>query len=163
MANTVFDRETLLDLLVNGIPLFILLFFLGVFIALPVFGFGGIEAGLQFGVVVASFVALAILTYLVGKAISLAEKNGTVYMPGQATVEGSKPLEEREEELAGSGEEAAGKLTEDEEADQESEEGAEDAEEPEEAEAFEEPDEEPEEEPAGGADAKADQEADEET
>lgn len=99
MANTVFDRETLLDLVVNGIPLFIMLFFIGVFLALPVFGFGGIEAGLQFGIVGLSFVALAVLTYIVGKAISTAEKSGTVYMPGQANVEGSKPLEEREEEL----------------------------------------------------------------
>lgn len=129
MANTVFDRETLLDLLVNGIPLFILLFFLGIFIALPVFGFGGIEAGLQLGVVGVSFIALAVLTYLVGKAISVAEKNGTVYMPGQATVEGSKPLEEREEELERSEEEAAGELTEDEEPEEEAEESEEPAEE----------------------------------
>lgn len=115
MSDTVFNKETLLDLLVNGIPLFILLFFLGVFVALPVFGFGGIEAGLQFGIVAVSFIALTILTYLVGNAITVAEDSGTVYMPGQATVVGSKPLEEREEALEGEeaeSEETAGELTE---------------------------------------------------
>lgn len=114
MSDTIFDKETLLDLLVNGIPLFILLFFLGVFVALPTFGFGGIEAGLQFGIVAVSFIALTILTYLVGKAITVAENNGTVYMPGQATVVGSKPIEEREEALEGKeaeSEETAGELT----------------------------------------------------
>lgn len=115
MASTVFNKETLLDLVVNGIPLFIMLFFVGVFVALPVFGFGGLEAWLQFGIVVLSFVALAILTYVTGKAITIAEETGTVYMPGQANVEGSKPLEEREEALTRdeeeSNEEAAGELT----------------------------------------------------
>lgn len=117
MANTVFDKETLLDLLVNGIPLFIMLFFIGVFVAIPVFGFAGIEAGLQFGIVGLSFIALTVLSYIVGKAITLAEENETVYMPGQATVEGSKPLKEREEALEGDeeeSEETAGELTEDE-------------------------------------------------
>jgi membrane protein implicated in regulation of membrane protease activity len=108
MATKVFDRETLLDLLVNGIPLFILLFFIGVFLALPAFGLGGLATGLQFAIVGVSFLALAILTYIVGKAVSTAEKTGTVYMPGQATVRGSKPLEEREEALES--DESAGAL-----------------------------------------------------
>lgn len=108
MATKVFDKETLLDLLVNGVPLFILLFFIGVFLALPAFGLGGLATGLQFAIVVLSFVALAVLTYLTGKAVSTAEKTGTVYMPGQATVRGSKPLEEREEALES--DESAGAL-----------------------------------------------------
>ena len=99
MESTVFDKETLLDLVVNGIPLVILLIFVGVFLVFPAFGFGGLMTALQFAIVVGSFVALAILTYVTGKAISIAEKTGTVYVPGQANVEGSKPLHEREQRL----------------------------------------------------------------
>jgi hypothetical protein len=99
METKVFDRETLLDLVVNGVPLFILLFFVGLFLVLPAFGMDGLATGLQMGIIIGSFVALLILTYVVGKAISVAEKTGTVYMPGQANVEGSKPLEERERAL----------------------------------------------------------------
>lgn len=99
MATTVFDRETLLDLLVNGIPLFILLFFIAVFFLVPAFGLGGLATGLQFAIVGVSFVALLILTYVTGKAVTLAERTGTVYLPGQATVRGSKPIEEREAAL----------------------------------------------------------------
>lgn len=99
MANEVFKRETLLDLVVNGVPLFILLFFTVFFLALPVFGFGGLEAWLHFAIVVVSFVSLAILSYVAAIAIVRAEESGPVYLPGQANVEGSKPLEEREEGL----------------------------------------------------------------
>lgn len=97
MEPTVFDKETLLDLVVNGVPLVILLLFVGLFLVFPAFGFGGLLSALQFAVVVLSFVALAILTYFTGKAVSIAEKTGTVYVPGQANVEGSKPLHEREQ------------------------------------------------------------------
>lgn len=97
MANEVFKRETLLDLVVNGIPLFILLFFTVFFLALPVFGFGGIEFWLHLGIIVASFVSLVVLSYLAAIAIVRAEESDTVYVPGQANVEGSKPIKERED------------------------------------------------------------------
>lgn len=114
MANEVFKRETLLDLVVNGVPLFILLFFTVFFLALPVFGFGGLEAWLHFAIVVVSFVSLAILSYVAAIAIVRAEESGPVYLPGQANVEGSNPLEEREEELERDerDEKPAGELTE---------------------------------------------------
>lgn len=98
MANTVFDKETLLDLVVNGVPLFILLFFLAVFIVLPYFGFEGLATIEQILIVGVSFVSLAILTYVAAKKIAGTEKEGTNYLPGQANVPGAKPLEEREEE-----------------------------------------------------------------
>lgn len=99
MAREIFKRDTLLDLVVNGVPLSILFFFILFFLALPVFGFGGIEAWLHFAVVVVSFVSLAILSYVAAVAIVRAEEKVPVYLPGQANVEGSKPLEEREEAL----------------------------------------------------------------
>lgn len=98
MENKVFDKETLLDLVVNGVPLFILLFFFAVFIALPYFGFSGLATIQQLLIVGLSFVGLAILTYIAAKKIAGTEKEGTDYLPGQANVPGSKPLEEREEE-----------------------------------------------------------------
>lgn len=100
MEPTVFDKETLLDLVVNGVPLAILLVFIGLFLVFPAFGFGGLLSALQFAIVVLSFVALVILSYLTGKAVSTAEKTGPVYVPGQANVEGSKPLHERERSRA---------------------------------------------------------------
>lgn len=99
MANEVFNRETLLDLVVNGVPLFILLFFTVLFFALPEFGLAGIEAWLHIGIVAVSFISLVILSYVAAVAIVRAEESGPVYLPGQANVEGSKPLEEREEGL----------------------------------------------------------------
>jgi hypothetical protein len=92
MATETFDRETLLDLVVNVIPLFIILFFTVAFVLFNPFGFEPLASGIQFGLLVAPFVLLAILTYISGKAISGAEKRFTVYLPGQATVTGAKPL-----------------------------------------------------------------------
>ena len=99
MANTVFDRETLLDLIVNGVPLFILLFFFVAFLLVPSFGYSGLEMLVQLLIVGASFVALAFLTYVAAKKIAGSEKENTNYLPGQANVPGSKPLDEREADL----------------------------------------------------------------
>jgi hypothetical protein len=98
MANKVFDKETLLDLIVNGVPLFILLFFIGIFAVLPYFGSSGLATGLQYAIVALSFVALGVLTYLAAVAIAGSEIGNDVYLPGQASVEGAKPIEEREQE-----------------------------------------------------------------
>jgi hypothetical protein len=94
MANEteIFDRETLLDLVVNIIPLFIILFFIVAFVLFNPFGVEALPSGIQFGLLVAPFVLLAILTYISGKAIAGSEKKFTVYLPGQATVTGAKPL-----------------------------------------------------------------------
>ncbi|WP_254543692.1 DUF6684 family protein [Halomarina pelagica] len=73
MASDVFDRETLLDLSVNIIPLFIIVFFVGVFLVLAPFGYSPVDTTIQMGLLVAPFLALAILTYYAGKAIAEAE------------------------------------------------------------------------------------------
>lgn len=98
MANRIFDKDTLLDLTVNIIPLFIILFFVVVFAVINPWGFDPLGSGLQYALLIAPFVALAVLTYLSGKAIAGAEKSGKVFLPGQANVAGAKTLEEREAE-----------------------------------------------------------------
>lgn len=98
MATRIFDRETLLDLTVNFIPLGIMAFFIVAFAVFNPFGFDPLASGLQFALIVAPLVLLAVLTYISGHAIAGAEKTGTVYLPGQATVTGAKPLHEHEHE-----------------------------------------------------------------
>jgi hypothetical protein len=97
MATKVFDRDTLLDLTVNFIPLFIILFFIVGYAVYDPFGIDSVARILQYVLLVAPFVLLAILTYLSGKAIATAEQTDPVYMPGGATVDGAEPLEEHEE------------------------------------------------------------------
>lgn len=74
MSLTPFDRETLLDLTVNVIPLAILLFFVVLFAALSPFGFDPVITSVQFAIIGAMFVALALLTYYAGVAIQSAEE-----------------------------------------------------------------------------------------
>jgi hypothetical protein len=108
MANTrIFDRETLLDLVVNGVPLFILAFFFLAFIITSPFGFDPLANGMQLVLIGWIFVALGILTYLSAKAIAGDEKRAEVYPPGQATVSGVDPIEDEHAiESAESGDEA---------------------------------------------------------
>lgn len=75
MSARVFDRETLLDLLVNVVPLVILLFFIGLFLVSDPFGYEtSIYTYLQIAIVGVTFLALAYLTYVSGKAIATDEK-----------------------------------------------------------------------------------------
>ena len=69
-----FDRETLLDLTVNAIPLGIMLFFIVVFLVINPFGSDPTATAIQLTIVIVTFGALAILTYVSGKAISESEK-----------------------------------------------------------------------------------------
>jgi hypothetical protein len=69
-----FDRETLLDLTVNAIPLGMLLFFILTFALFNPFGSNPVNTAIQFSIVGVTFVALAFLTYISGKAISEAEE-----------------------------------------------------------------------------------------
>jgi hypothetical protein len=69
-----FDRETLLDLTVNVIPLVIILFFVVVFAVVSPFGFSAVDTTIQYALLLGPFVALAILTYYAGKAISRDEE-----------------------------------------------------------------------------------------
>lgn len=73
MALTPFDRETLLDLTVNVIPLGILGFFVLAFLVFNPFGWDSVISTLQFAIVISMFVLLTILTYFAGRAISTAE------------------------------------------------------------------------------------------
>jgi len=70
MSARLFDRDTLLDLTVNIVPLAILGFFFVVFVALNPWG-GGVtlERVLQFVLVGWMLVGLTILTYYAAKAI----------------------------------------------------------------------------------------------
>jgi len=69
-----FEKETLLDLTVNVIPLGILLFFIGAFAVVPAFGVDPVFSTMQFALVGSMFVLLTILTYYTGKAIEGAEQ-----------------------------------------------------------------------------------------
>lgn len=73
MSEKVFDRETLLDLTVNVIPLGIMLFFIGAFTLANPFGWDATYSTLQFAIVGSMIVLLALLTYYSGKLISKDE------------------------------------------------------------------------------------------
>ena len=74
MASAVpFDRETLLDLTVNAIPLGIMLFFIALFVLINPFGSDPVGTAIQLTIVGVTFLALFILTWVSGKAIAEAE------------------------------------------------------------------------------------------
>ena len=72
----IFDRETLLDLTVNFIPLGIILFFIVLFLMFRPFGTDLVATVISMGLLVIPFAALAILTYFAGKVITEAERYG---------------------------------------------------------------------------------------
>jgi hypothetical protein len=102
MATKIFDRETMLDLTVNFIPLFIILFFVVAFAVFNPFGFDSMATGIQYALLLAPFAFLAILTYLSARAIAGDEKSGAegVLPPGQSTVPGVKRLHHDESDGA---------------------------------------------------------------
>lgn len=73
MSERTFDRDTLLDLSVNVIPLAILLFFVVLYVAIAPFPENSVVLAVQLSVITITGVALALLTYYSGKAISSAE------------------------------------------------------------------------------------------
>jgi hypothetical protein len=96
MSEQVFDRETLLDLMVNVIPLGIIGFFIVLFAVNRPFGYDPLTSGLQFGIVGLTFVGLVILTYYAGKAISKAENEGDHHAASvgdHATEEPAEPVD----------------------------------------------------------------------
>jgi hypothetical protein len=93
MEKELFDRDTLLDLTVNFIPLGILLLFIGIYLVFNPFGFGGLVSIIQFSIIGIMFVGLAVLTYYSGAAVSRAENEAEA----DATLEG----EEESEALGG--------------------------------------------------------------
>lgn len=88
MSSRIFDRDTLLDLTVNVIPLGILAFFIVVFLvyAPGPFAFDSVFTTVQLAIVITTFVLLAVLTYYAGKAIAGAEKELGVHAE-TATIE----------------------------------------------------------------------------
>ena len=74
MALFGFEKDTLLDLTVNVIPLGILFFFIVAFAAFPAFGTDPVFSGMQFALITSMFLLLAVLTYYAGKAVENAEK-----------------------------------------------------------------------------------------
>ncbi|MCL9813201.1 DUF6684 family protein [Natranaeroarchaeum aerophilus] len=74
MSREIFDRDTLLDLTVNFIPLGILAVFIALYVALNPWGWDPLFSTLQFGLITITFVLLAVLTYLSGKAIEGDER-----------------------------------------------------------------------------------------
>ncbi|WP_135304557.1 DUF6684 family protein [Haloarcula amylovorans] len=87
MALFGFEKDTLLDLTVNVIPLGILLFFVGVFAVVPAFGTDPVFTGLQFTLMLSTFFLLAVLTYYAGRAIENAEKQERNAQQASATNE----------------------------------------------------------------------------
>jgi hypothetical protein len=74
MAEKVFDRETVLDLTVNFIPLGILALFFLAFLVFTPFGFDSVITTLQLAIIAVSALGLLALTYFSGMAVSKAEK-----------------------------------------------------------------------------------------
>jgi len=107
MATRIFDRETLLDLVVNAVPLFIMAFFVVAFAVLAPFGFDPLASLIQFALMVVPFVALLVLTYFSAKAISGAETSGPVFIPGQTTPPETAPIEGEADETGGDHAESA--------------------------------------------------------
>lgn len=99
METEIFDKETILDLVVNFIPLGIILFFIGAFAVFAPWGFEPMASGLMFAIMGVMFVALAVLTYLSAKAIAGDEKRATVYAQGQAGLDGAKPIHEHHDDV----------------------------------------------------------------
>ncbi|PSP70244.1 hypothetical protein BRC80_09335 [Halobacteriales archaeon QH_9_66_26] len=75
MSERTFDRETLLDLTVNVIPLGMLLFFIVLF-AVVTAGSDPIAWAVSQALLVVPFVVLAGTTYLTGRIIAESQKRG---------------------------------------------------------------------------------------
>lgn len=70
-----FEKDTLLDLSVNVIPLGIIFFFVVIYAVVPAFGTDPVFSALQFSLLLVTFSALAILTYFAGRAVEGAERS----------------------------------------------------------------------------------------
>ncbi|WP_423998965.1 DUF6684 family protein [Haloarcula salina] len=94
MALFGFEKDTLLDLTVNVIPLGIILFFIAAFAVFPAFGTDPVFSGMQFALMVSMFLLLAVLTYYAGRAIENAEAR-------QESVDEATAVEEPPGEVTG--------------------------------------------------------------
>ena len=101
MERELFDRDTLLDLVVNFIPLGIILFFVGVYLLRQPWGFDLGISGIMLALLIVPFLALGVLTYVSAVAIAGDEQEKPVYAQGQAGLEGASPLHDDEGAAAG--------------------------------------------------------------
>ncbi|WP_254840291.1 DUF6684 family protein [Natronomonas marina] len=81
MSERTFDRETLLDLTVNVIPLGILAFFVVAYAVIGSFPSDPLVVVIQMSIILLTGASLAVLTYYSGKAISGAEEEMDEYVP----------------------------------------------------------------------------------
>ncbi|MFW5964717.1 MAG: DUF6684 family protein [Natronomonas sp.] len=89
MSNRTFDRETLLDLSVNVIPLAILAFFVIVYGLLGNYPDDPLVLVVQMSIIIVTGIALTLLTYFSGKAIAGSEEEDEIppgYSPEDAEV-----------------------------------------------------------------------------
>jgi len=84
MSERTFDRETLLDLTVNVIPLGIILFFVALFLVIRPWERNLFVTAVSMGLLVVPFVALALLTYLSGRVIASAEQTDASAVDGDS-------------------------------------------------------------------------------
>ena len=88
-----FEKDTLLDLTVNVIPLGILLFFIAAFALVNPFGLDPVFSGLQFALMISMFLLLGVLTYYAGKAIEGAEQENEAAALADADTEAEADAE----------------------------------------------------------------------
>ena len=81
MSERTFDRETLLELSVNVIPLGILVFFVAVYAVVGSFPDDPVVLVIQMSIILLTAGGLTVLTYYSGKAISGAEEEMDEYIP----------------------------------------------------------------------------------
>ncbi|MCY4730100.1 hypothetical protein KY092_05960 [Natronomonas gomsonensis] len=78
MSNRTFDRETLLDLSVNVIPLAILAFFVIVYGVMGNYPDDPVVLVVQMSIIIVTGIALTLLTYFSGKAIAGSEEEDEI-------------------------------------------------------------------------------------
>lgn len=76
MADSVINRDTALNLVVNVIPLGIILFFVVLFLTTDPFGSDVVAVFYSQLLLVVPFLSLALVTYVSGRIISETEQNG---------------------------------------------------------------------------------------
>jgi hypothetical protein len=97
MSERTFDRETLLDLTVNIIPLGIIAFFLLVFLLVTPWEFDPFVTAISMGLLVVPFVALALVTFVSGRAV--AKDEGSASAAGELSASNATLDSGVEEEL----------------------------------------------------------------
>ncbi|MFQ3320206.1 MAG: hypothetical protein ACI8UR_001371 [Natronomonas sp.] len=108
MSDRTFDRETLLDLSVNAIPIGIIAFFVVAYLVIAPYPNDPAIMVIQMAIMLLTGIGLTILTYYSGKAISTAEDEGVNLHAGYSKQD-VETLEELEGEPEGeleSGEES---------------------------------------------------------